>query len=540
MNTPTPPGTERRLDGPRTDGGSAFASRPASGATPAADICLIVEGCYPFVPGGVSAWIDWLMRTQPDKTFSVVALWPRPTDQKPRYTLPPNVVDFQLLYLQDFGAAPINGLGDPVDTRGLAEALNRLTTEGGIAAMADVDRRMKRVRERVPLPVLFNSPVAWDLVRGMYGQEMPHGSFLHYFWAWRALLGGLFAVMEFPLPKAAVYHTISTGYAGLLATRCGLETGRPVMLTEHGIYTNERRIELLMADWVADTVDKGHALDDPRFDLRDMWVRAFEAYARTCYEGATDVITLYKDNQRLQRALGAPEDRLAVIANGIDIAKYGAVPPIADDVRPTMALIGRVVPIKDVETFITAAHLARQRVPNLRALLLGPFDEDKAYAEDCRRLIAELRLEDTIEMPGSVNVVEYLAQIHVCVLTSLSESQPLVILEAGAAGVPFVATNVGSCREIIEGRAEEQPQLGPGGSITDLVAPDQIADAVADLLLDPERRKRYGEALRARVQHYYRSEQAVAAYEELYARRIGQATRMPPASAPAPAPTEVR
>ena len=76
-------------------------------------------------------------------------------------------------------------------------------------------------------------------------------------------------------------------------------------MTEHGIYTNERRIELLMADWVADTIDKGHTLDDPRLDLRDMWVHAFEAYARTCYDACDQVITLYEDNQKVQRLLGA-------------------------------------------------------------------------------------------------------------------------------------------------------------------------------------------------------------------------------------------
>jgi len=120
--------------------------------------------------------------------------------------------------------------------------------------------------------------------------------------------------------------------------------------------------------------------------------------------------------------------------------------------------------------------------------------------------------------------LEYLSKIHVAVLTSLSESQPLVVLEAGAAGVPFVATNVGSCREIIEGRADEIPRLGPGGIITDLVAADQIADAVADLLLDPVRRKTYGEALRERVSRYYTSEQAVGAYQSLYARLIDSPT----------------
>ncbi len=499
--------------------GAASATLPRDDRQPA-DVCLIVEGCYPYVPGGVSAWIDWLMRTQPQTSFSIVALWPRPMGLTPRYQLPPNVIGLEHLYLQDFGSRPTGREASAEQLHHLAVALSRLTTAGGVDALSEVTTLIGELRKDMRLEELFNSPSAWRVVLEMYGIEMPFGSFLHYFWAWRALLGGLFAVVEFPLPKAKLYHTISTGYAGLLAARAALETGRPALLTEHGIYTNERRIELLMADWVADTVDKGHALDDPRFDLRDMWVRAFEAYARTCYEGAAEVVTLYEDNQRLQRVLGAEPAKLRVIANGIDIDKFGTVTPPPTDARPTMALIGRVVPIKDVETFITAAKIAAERVPGLRALIMGPLDEDADYVERCRALVDELGLAGTIEMTGTVNVLDYLSQIHVVVLSSLSESQPLVVLEAGAAGIPFVATNVGSCREIIEGRAGEEPRLGAGGIVTDLVAPDQIAAAVVALLQDEERRRRMGETLRKRVRTYYTSAQAVDAYAGLYRRLI--------------------
>jgi polysaccharide biosynthesis protein PelF len=363
--------------------------------------------------------------------------------------------------------------------------------------------QLEQVKRTLPLAVMFNSPVAWQIVRRMYARMMPYSSFLDFFWAWRALLGGLFATLEFPLPRARVYHTISTGYAGLLAARAGLETGRPALLTEHGIYTNERRIELLMADWVADTVDKGHALDDPRLDLR-----------------CSDVVTLYEDNQRAQRILGAPEQRLSVIANGIDVAKFGRVPLVSDTERPTMCLIGRVVPIKDVKSFITAASILKARIPDLRALILGPTDEDKEYNAECVALVETLGCGDCVEFTGTVNILDYMPKVHVAVLTSLSESQPLVILEAGAAGIPFVATNVGSCREIIEGRADERPPLGPGGIVTDLVSPAQIADAVGELLLDKAKRRAYGEALRARVRQTYTSQQAVDAYQVLYRRLI--------------------
>ena len=500
---------------------------------PPADVCIIVEGCYPYVPGGVSGWIDWLIKSQPETTFSIVALWPRPTALKPRYTLPPNVTGLGHLYLQDFGGRPRTRLRVPPGLDGVADALSKLSTTGGRQELAAVIGQFGSLRKRIGIADLFNSPLAWRLVEHMYRRDMPYGSFLHYFWAWRALLGGLFATLEFELPQARIYHTISTGYAGVLAARAALETGRPALLTEHGIYTNERRIELLMADWVADTIDKGHALEDTRFDLRDMWVRGFEAYARTCYESMTRVVTLYEDNQQIQKALGAGNASLQVIANGIELDRFEKIAAAAPNARPTMALIGRVVPIKDVKSFIQAAALLKPRIPQLRAWVIGPTDEDKEYYEECRALVEALDMRATVEFTGAVNILDYLSQIHVMVLTSLSESQPLVVLEAGAAGIPFVATNVGSCREIIEGRPDEVPPLGHGGVVTDLVAPDQIADAVAGILGDEQRRRELGDTLRRRVTARYTSLQATRAYTELYAELLAAPSNEPlPATQP--------
>jgi glycosyltransferase involved in cell wall biosynthesis len=480
------------------------------------DVCLIVEGCYPYVAGGVSGWIDWLLRTEPATSFSVVSLWPRPDNQAARYALPPNVVSFRTLYLQDFGATPKKRLRLPECTERLAEVLGTFVMRGGLVSLGQVTTELSRMRAEVPLEVLFNSPIAWELVRRMYLRHMPYGSFLHFFWAWRALLGGLFATLEFVLPQAKVYHTISTGYAGVLAARAALETGRPALLTEHGIYTNERRIELLMAKWVADTIDKGHALDDPRLDLRDIWISAFEAYARTCYEACTEVVTLYKDNQRAQQFLGATPEKLRVIANGIDIGRFEGLARAGPGDRPTIALIGRVVPIKDVKSFIACAKLLRERIADLRAWIIGPTDEQPEYSAQCRALVLSLGLEDCVAFTGAVNILDYLPKIHVAVLSSLSESQPLVVLEAGAAGVPFVATDVGSCREIIEGRSDETPALGPGGFITALVAPQQIADAAERLLRDNELRRQYGDALHERVRRSYSSERAAQSYRDIY------------------------
>ena len=167
------------------------------------DVCLIVEGCYPYVPGGVSSWLDWLMRSQPEARFAIVSLWPRPMEMKSRYPAPPNLVRFEHLYLQQFGAKPKNRGRVPPNIDQLGDRLTRLMTEGGAAPLADLIDDLRRMRVHLSLEELFNSPAAWQLVQDMYRREMPNGSFLHYFWAWRALLSGLFAVLEHPATKSA-------------------------------------------------------------------------------------------------------------------------------------------------------------------------------------------------------------------------------------------------------------------------------------------------------------------------------------------------
>lgn len=489
------------------------------------DVCLIVEGCYPHIAGGVSTWVDWLIKSQPDVSFRVISIVAPGEERKARYAFPPNVVAFREVVL---GQAPgtrfsfRRWLAPLVGQKGLnssqreqlAHSLCRFVLSG---RLDDLQAIFDLVRsEKIELADILHDRHTFDIVCATYQGLMPYGVFEDFFWAWHSLMGGLFSILKSPLEPSSIYHAISTGYAGLLLARAKLEYGAKAIVTEHGIYTNERRIELLMADWLVDTIDNGYRLDRNRLDLRDVWVRTFESYARACYEAADRITTLYSDNQPMQVELGADSSRLEVIPNGIDFERFASIPEAPDDARPTVALIGRVVPIKDVKTFIAAIDRLRHRVPNVRALVAGPTDEDAAYAAECMSMCKDLGLTEILTFTGRVNVVDLLREVHVMTLTSLSEAQPLTVLEAGAARRPCVTTNVGACREMLEGAPDETPHLGPGGIVTDILNADQIADALEDLIANPAKRKAYGRALQERVKRYYTTPISRARYRAVY------------------------
>ena len=495
------------------------------------DICIVVEGCYPFVAGGVASWLDWLMRKQPDLTFGVVAIMADDRPRQSKYPPPSNLKYVQVLPLSR--KVRRAGLRQPVlDVDALVTSFRRVLVSGDVAAFAHIVTTLTAPVTRGPLewasiprPMsydeLMGCKALWDVMIGCYRQICPNASEADFFWAWRNLIGGLFSVLVAPVPKADIYHTISTGYAGLLAARASVELGKPTILTEHGIYSNERRIDLIMADWIYDTIQIGLTGRDDRKDIRTFWIDTFESYARVCYASSSRVTTLYGENQFMQRALGAAPERLRVIPNGIELERFDAIPEVCPPHPPTAALIGRVVPIKDIEAFIEAAALVKQAIPDVEILIIGPTDEDEEYFALCQRRVSEAGLEATVQFTGKVNIIDVLPRIDVLVLTSISEAQPLVLLEGGAARIPCVATDVGSCREIIEGAPDEVPNLGSGGRVVPPMDSKAIGAAIVELLRAPDLRRACGETLRKRVEQHYTSRLSADRYRDLY-RELGK------------------
>lgn len=482
-----------------------------------ADICLITEGAYPFVRGGVASWMHDLIQSQPDKTFHILTVMPQTGALEMAYKLPENVLSLSVYRLNHLTKARRKYFIDKKAYQHLTQDLLNILRDGGLESFKSVYRLIHKIGGHN----LSESPESFEMLSTMYAKTLPNVGFAEYFWAWRSLFGGLFSVMLPQLPNAKVYHTTATGYAGLVAARAKVETGRPCLITEHGIYTNERRIEFFSSTWLNKQEDffissQIHQQENVR-QLKEMWLQAFTGYSRVCYQACEEIITLYSGNQPDQVRDGAAPEKLRIIGNGIDVEKFENLktkPEISG--TPTLALIGRVVPIKDVKTFLYACAQLLERNVTFKAYIMGPTKEDEKYADECTALCTFLGLDDVVTFTGMVNIVDYLPEVDVQVLTSLSEVQPLVILEAGAAGIPSVTTKVGHCEGMIMGDTEASKALGAGGFVVPLGNPPAIADALYALITDKALYKQQSLSMRARVHKFFRKEQQRHEYTKVY------------------------
>lgn len=489
-----------------------------------ADICLITEGAYPFVRGGVATWMHELILSQPDKTFHLLTVMPQTGTLNMAYELPDNVISHTVYRLNHLPEGQKKTrFTRKADYQKLTASLLELLGTGG----EDVFKTCYELIRKIGGPNLMNSPNSWDIITEMYHKTLPNAGFAEFFWAWRSLFGGFFSVMLPPLPQAKVYHTIATGYSGLIAARAKIETGNPCLITEHGIYTNERRIEFFSSTWLNKPEDffisSQIQQQESVRQMKELWIEAFTSYSRVCYQSCEEVFTLYPGNQPDQVRDGADPQRMRIIPNGIDVERFENLRSKAQvHGTPTIALIGRIVPIKDIKTFLYACAQLKDKTPNFKALIMGPTSEDLKYADECTSLCTYLGLDDVVTFTGMVNVLDYLPEVDIQVLTSLSEVQPLVILEAGAAGIPSVTTRVGHCEGMIMGDTEASKKLGAGGFVVPLGNPPAIADALFALINDPELYKNCSNAMRERVAKYFRKEQQRAAYTKVYDHWLAQ------------------
>lgn len=483
-----------------------------------ADVCMILEGSYPYARGGVSIWADSLIRSLPDMTFHLWCLVAQTKDLTPFYDLPRNVVGKTDVVL--FEEPPdIPGKPPPAAFWDTVRTLHQ--DRGNIPARSDLLwGKLQEVlpKQSGPLPArqLLLGPQAYKLLLEMYADRDEPLSFIDYFYTYLFTHLPLLKLLVAPIPKARVYHAISTGYAGFLGCKARRLMRAPLLLTEHGIYTNERQVEISLADWIYSRRDRRIQVGRGSTTLKKIWIQMFDFLGRLTYEEVDHMTTLFGGNRDMEIRLGADPRKIEIIPNGVDLPLYTGIARRTTPERPLVGLVGRVVPIKDIRTFIKACRVVADRLPDARFAVLGSTEQTPAYYQKCLEYRKLMNLEGKLEFTGNVNVAEWYGKLDVVALTSVSEALPLTVLEAMAAGIPVVSTRVGACEELVYGRDDDDKALGPSGTICTVGNHQEVGDAIVSILTDAKMKERMSKAGKERAIKYYDLKQIEARYGRLY------------------------
>ena len=168
---------------------------------------------------------------------------------------------------------------------------------------------------------------------------------------------------------------------------------------------------------------------------------------------------------------------------------------------------------KDVKTLIQEFGFAKEQNLRLKLWIMGPWDNDDGYAQECFDMVGIMGISDII-FTGRVDVKEYYGKMDMMILTSISEGQPLTILESFAAHKPVIATDVGDCSGLILGN--EGDEFGVAGVITHIMNIEEITKAILTLAQDKALRMQMGENGYHRVSTIYRMENMLSAYGKVY------------------------
>jgi L-malate glycosyltransferase len=212
---------------------------------------------------------------------------------------------------------------------------------------------------------------------------------------------------------------------------------------------------------------------------------------------------------------GFNRSKIDIIPNGIDVERYAPVMARdeacrqigLDPARRYIMHIARFHPVKDHRTLVQGFARMAGDVPGVDLVLVGDGPERASIAA----LVTELGVKGRVHflgVRGDVPVILRAADIFT--LPSLSEGASITLMEAMAAGVPSVATDVGGMPEIM--------RHGVDGLLVPRQDPAKLADAFRTLASDEALRARMGAAAKTRAEAEYRLDQTVARYMALYER----------------------
>lgn len=202
-----------------------------------------------------------------------------------------------------------------------------------------------------------------------------------------------------------------------------------------------------------------------------------------------------------------PADRILRIANGIPLARYDRT---AETRAPVVGTLAGLRPVKNLPRLVRA--FARSGSAG-RLVIAGEGPERAAILAEAERL----GIAGQVDLPGFLDPAEAVRRFDIFALSSDSEQQPISLIEAMAAGLPAVASDVGDIRNMVA--PANLRFIRPVGD------EEGLADAIAQLAGDAALRRRVGDENRAKALQIFDEGAMIERYRALYADAVARRAR---------------
>ena len=472
------------------------------------NIALLSEGTYPQSHGGVSVWCDQLITGLPEYNFQVFAITGS-SQEKPVWTLPANISRVVTVPLWDVRTARRNRHDKRLFKDAYAQFLHTLFAlhTDAVEDFSDALRGLHRYALAADLTEAMQSQAAVQMLFDIWSesgaedvQQRRRGTLLIKPTVHDALqasmwLAHLLRPLTVQAPHADVTHAVSNGLPALIALAGKWANGTPFILTEHGVYLRERYLAMIGSGYFSN-------------GLKSLLLRFYDLLTSAAYRVADLITPGSQYNQRWEVHQGADPNRVRPVYNGINPAIFAPTRDDQEPLVPTISWLGRVDPLKDLETLIRAFHLVRGEMPQAKLRMFGATPAgNEAYARHCQDLIGSLNITDAAVFEGRVGQVKTAYQAgHVVALTSISEGFPYTVIEAMATGRPTVCTDVGGVGEAV----------GNAGLVVPPRDHEAFARACLQLLTDKAMRVEMGREARMRVLSQFTLNSFLDVYRQLY------------------------
>ena len=451
-------------------------------------VCIVSEGSYPVVRGGLSEWAHMLIKHLPDIEFDVFCITPT-AERKwvPVYEKLPNVNKVTIRPLIRPGALNRNSYV----SKQVAVQLVKLLKKSFNGEPMDLQDLVQLQRSEPIKKGWLNSKSYFDFVTESYLNNYPEGPFSEYFWTLLGLNSILLDSMQFirELPKADVYHSLSSGFAGFAGAVAKTLWNKPLIITEQGLYLAERRDELSrqkVSEW-----------------YRSQLIKFSESLVKTSYKYANLIVPPCHSHIMIEKEMGADPKKLMMINNGIELNRFTT--SHHNGGKPVIGCFARVVPIKGITNLIQAAKIVCEKSP-ADFVVLGEI-QDQEYYSQCQDLVKNLGLENQFRFMGHSDAADWYHKVDIFTLPSISEGVPYALLEAMSCGLPSVCTAVGGVPEIITDGV---------GYVVPPNRPDMLAEKLGLLVNNKELRTTLGQRATEVANIKYDIEEMAGKFRTLY------------------------